>query len=38
MCTEKSEVSLIKKHSQVAGLKNRIGTSLPFQIAGAQEQ
>jgi len=34
-----SEVSLIKKHSQVAGLKNRIRTFLhcyPFQTTGAQ--
>jgi len=29
-------VSLIKKHSQVAGLKNRIRTFLPFQTTGAQ--
>jgi len=36
MWTVKSEVSLIKKHSQVAGLKNRIRTSLPFQTTGAQ--
>ena len=36
MWTVKSEVSLIKKHSQVAGLKNRIRTFLPFQTTGAQ--
>jgi len=31
-----SKVSLIKKHSQVAGLKNRKGTFLPFQTTSAQ--
>jgi len=36
MCTEKSEVSLINKHSQAAGLKNRIRTFLSFQTTSAQ--
>jgi len=36
MCTEKSEVSLIKKHSQVAGLKNSIRPFVSFQTASAQ--
>jgi len=31
-----SKVSLIKKHSQVAGLKKRIRTFLSFQTTGAQ--
>jgi len=35
-CSITSKVSLIKKHSPVAGLKNRIHTFLPFQTTGAQ--